>query len=406
MRLAAFAIALLSLADATSSNAATRRAFITSTAGNGNLSGWADAGGETGVAAGDAICQAHAAALEPPGTFRAWLSSSTDDAYCRIHGLGGKRASNCGQAELPVAAGPWVRTDGLPFGEEISTLLPPTGAIYYPLRFDEDGALSAATSRVWTATDSDGSSESPNCDDWSSSSDAVFSRVGSGDFGTNGWTSTGQSPCNLERPLFCFESGVGDPLPARAGWGRLAFVTTGNGNGNLGGWDGADGQTALAAGDAVCQSEAGAADLPYPESFKAWLSDGATDARDRFDHDGPWMRLDRVLIASGLSDLTDSKLVSAPNQTAAGAYLGSAFAWTGTLPDGTAALEICGGWIVGDGTAFGRRGNSSGADTAWTQSGQHACGNANRLYCLQDLPLVFGDGFESGSSVVWTTTAP
>ena len=69
--------------------AARLQMFVTSVAGSGELSSWDDAGTLTGVAAGDAICQARAtaAALPNPATYRAWLSDDTDDAYCRLHGL-------------------------------------------------------------------------------------------------------------------------------------------------------------------------------------------------------------------------------------------------------------------------------------------------------------------------------
>jgi len=80
--------------------------FVTYVSGSGNLDSWPDAGGQTGTAAGDAICQARAAAggLANPSQFRAWLSDQNDDAYCRIHNLTGKKSANCGMATLPVAA--------------------------------------------------------------------------------------------------------------------------------------------------------------------------------------------------------------------------------------------------------------------------------------------------------------
>jgi hypothetical protein len=97
--------------------------FVTSVQGDGNLGSWPDAGGKTGLAAGDAICRARAKAAGLPGTFRAWLSDNKHDAYCRIHNLDGKMADNCGKASLPVAAGPWVRTDGFPFSGTINQML-------------------------------------------------------------------------------------------------------------------------------------------------------------------------------------------------------------------------------------------------------------------------------------------
>ena len=52
---------LLSALVASPLGAVARQMFVTSVTGTGNLSTWADAGGFTGLDAGDAICQARAA---------------------------------------------------------------------------------------------------------------------------------------------------------------------------------------------------------------------------------------------------------------------------------------------------------------------------------------------------------
>ncbi|HEX7318727.1 MAG TPA: hypothetical protein VF399_00005, partial [bacterium] len=54
----------------------------------------------------------------------------TDDAYCRVHNLTGKKSANCGQPALPASAGPWVRMDGFPFGGPIDNILSPNGIVY------------------------------------------------------------------------------------------------------------------------------------------------------------------------------------------------------------------------------------------------------------------------------------
>jgi hypothetical protein len=105
--------------------AAFRRVFVTSVSGTGNLHSWPDAGGQSGVAAGDAICQARAAAggLSNPGLYVAWLSDGTTDAYCHLHNLTGTKAANCGQGTLPAAAGPWLRTDGKPWAGDVTPMV-------------------------------------------------------------------------------------------------------------------------------------------------------------------------------------------------------------------------------------------------------------------------------------------
>ena len=114
-------------------------AFVTSVEGTGNLSSWSDAGDQIGLAAGDAICQARAEAGKLSGSFVAWLSDADDDAYCRVQNLEGKKLANCGQPELPTAAGPWVRVDGLPFAGTIDQMLKPNYRIFTPVHFDEFG---------------------------------------------------------------------------------------------------------------------------------------------------------------------------------------------------------------------------------------------------------------------------
>ena len=149
--------------------------FATSVTGSGDLSTWADANGATGIDAGDQICQARAlaASLPEPANFVAWLSDSNDDAYCRINGLTGERDNNCGQAQLPVNAGPWLRTDGQPFAESIELALAPENISFLPPRFDEFGNElfeSSNESFVRTGTDSSGRGTTNNCSDWSSTS--------------------------------------------------------------------------------------------------------------------------------------------------------------------------------------------------------------------------------------------
>ncbi|MEO8277350.1 MAG: hypothetical protein ABI639_14140, partial [Thermoanaerobaculia bacterium] len=77
-----------------------RRAFITSVTGTGNLASWAGATGATVLDKADSVCRARAAAALPTplpnaGTYRAWLSTSTTDAYCHVQGASGTRFGGC-----------------------------------------------------------------------------------------------------------------------------------------------------------------------------------------------------------------------------------------------------------------------------------------------------------------------
>jgi hypothetical protein len=234
----------------------------------------------------------------------------------------------------------------------------------------------------------------------------ILANVGSSDL-TALWGTYGSAGCSALHRLTCLETGVGDPLPPFANWGRLAFTTSATGNGELASWPQAGGQIGVAAGDAICQALAAAADLPHAESFKAWLSGSGLAAPDRFLHDGPWMRLDRAPVAPDLAGLTDANLDTSINLTETGQFSAGYGVWTGTQADGTAHSDLCIDWTSAAPDAVGLHGISDFADPWWTNAGSLPCDfTVSRLYCLQDLPLLFGDGFESGDTQVWSSVAP
>jgi len=92
-------VALLLLLPGVAASQETLRVFVTSVTGNGDLSTWDNANALSGLAAADAVCRARAdiAFLDNPTQFVAWMSDSSNDAYCRIHGLSGLRSANCGE---------------------------------------------------------------------------------------------------------------------------------------------------------------------------------------------------------------------------------------------------------------------------------------------------------------------
>jgi hypothetical protein len=404
-----------SLADGTarigaSSGQSPNLVFMTSVTGTGNLNSWPEAQALTGLEAGDQICRTVAAAanLPEPSTFVAWLSDDSDDAYCRVHGLTGKVSDDCGQGSIPVDAGPWVRTDGFPFAPTIDRLV--SGEILAPIRFDENGN-STSFWHAWTGSTDGGSVSVITCDNWTD--------PGSGQgtlgykFGTaRAWTLGGSGGCGLTRHLYCFHPGPGADLPPFASPGRIAFVTSDSGTGDLGSWPGIDpgGQDpGLETGDAICRARASAAGLANPNSFVAWLSDDSTAAIDRLVHDGPWVRPDGVLLASNKADLADGDLFTAISVDEFGAYVPLSGAWTGTDEQGlTLVGEHCLGWTSDSGGQIGRRGSSAHANPWWTEYlTTETCQNSLRLYCLEDTQFfLFADGFESGDTAVWSSSVP
>ena len=274
-----------------------------------------------------------------------------------------------------------------------------------PPRIDELAAV--VHDQTWTGTGGTGEGiDGFTCGGWTAGAGNVV--IGSTDGTGTAWTYGYSASCQTVRHLLCFEIGAGDPLPSGGSWGRLAFVTSASGNGNLQSWPEAGGQTGFAAGNAICRNLATAAGLPNASTFKAWLSNAATDARDRFAHDGPWMRvIDRVRVAADLADLTDGILRSPINLTETGVYeLFPNYVWTGTAADGTAEADHCNGWTSASTSENGRLGRSSLANEQWTTTSVESCDSEGQLLCLQDLPLVFGDGFESGNTTLWSSTTP
>jgi hypothetical protein len=404
----------LPLVGAPPLGAATLRMFVTSVAGTGDLSSWDDAGTASGLAAGDAICQARAldGGLPNPTAYRAWLSDANDDAYCRLHNLSGKKSANCNQAVLPDSAGPWWRTDGQPFAGTLHDLLHPWFQVLNPPRFDESGVELLSTAENWTeawsGTGAQGTVAPETCGNWMTGASDVWGYYGLADSTSYSWSSGGTGSCSTLRRLYCFETGTGDPLPLFPASRPLAFLTSVFGYGDLGAWPLSAGSVGLEAGDKNCQLLAQEAGLRDPESFKAWLSDGSTSAPSRFVNHGPWVRPDGILVAASLAELTGRRLTSSIHVMETGAYHINASVWTGTLATGAADAATCASWHSATGTDYGLYGRATSTLGDWTELASfRACNYSQRnLYCLQDVPLLFFDDFESGDFWAWSARVP
>lgn len=368
-----------------------RQAFVTSLAYGSDLGGLAGA---------DAECRARAAAagLARAESFVAFLSSSTTDAYCHVQGLTGKRTAQCQQLVEPVAAGNWVRVDGVPFAGRIDEALSPQHRVLAPLHVDEFGATVPENSIVWTGSDYSGQVHPAYpvpCGDWNHT-DAGSAASGDSWRTSGGWLSAGAGSCASGARLICVESGAPMPLPPYRSGGALAFVTSTGQGGNLGG---------LAGADAICQGLAAAAGLPAAASFHAWLSGTGVDALDRFSYDGPWIRPDGVRIANGKSDLADGALRAPINVTEVGVYLDNYASWTGTLADGSGTGSDCADWSSSDDADSADFGSVNSADATWTYLTSAGCSSSYRFYCLADFPaILFVDDFESSDTLAWTLT--
>ena len=176
------------LADGCSSSCkAYRTVFVTSQVFTGDLGGLAGA---------DAKCQAAATAADLPGTYRAWLSSSTESPQDRfVHSSIPYRLLNGTDV-----AGNWSDlTDGsLDAGINVSELNGPPGKGIH-------SCVPNTAPIVWTNTSDTGASGGGSyaCSDWSEI-------AGSGSTGIAGsldvtWTSNCIATCGDEAVLYCME---------------------------------------------------------------------------------------------------------------------------------------------------------------------------------------------------------
>jgi len=156
----------------------------------------------SGPAGGDSVCTREAREAGHGGLFKAWLSTSTENAKSRIK-----------------AVGPWR---SLASGSLGSALVPfPSAAVTDPpadfLRYTADGTdLFFEPNRlVWTGTKLNGTrnDNGDTCTDWTGSLATL--RGGRGDFdqiGDGQWTdsraldrTSETSPCSERLRLYCFE---------------------------------------------------------------------------------------------------------------------------------------------------------------------------------------------------------
>ncbi len=374
------------------------KVFVTSLFGVPNFSLWSEAGGKSGLAAADSICQARARSAGLTGTYVAWLSDSNNDAYCRVLGLSGKRGdASCSETLLgDRKVGPWIRTDGHPvFLSYARGFNLETTEMLVPVNHDENGAdAGGANLLVWTGSDDSGryALSHGSCNDWTSADAARTAAWGLGSGTSGSWTTANSSSCGNETygRLYCFDvSAKAQTLPEyKQHNSRLAFLSSEFGYGNLSAWNHAKGLSGVAAADAVCQSLATSAGFRNPGTYKAWLSDDAFSAASRIKSNGPWSRPDGVLVARDKSALLGGRLFSPVSLTEQGRYFASAWAWTGTLGRGViAAGANCGNWTSASPTLLGKRGDSSVTLGEWTDADgwyTASCDRLLRLYCFED----------------------
>lgn len=173
--------AIVTCHTGSNSNDFRHRIFVTSTTFNGNL------GGLDGA---DIICTNVAADTGISGSYRAILSSSTDNAITRLN-LSGEVYKKSTHSVIRVAR------SGTAFWNN---------DLQNTINVDENKATLTGMEGPWTGTNPGGGASLSTCMDWTDGT--------AGSFGTTGDTSTTQSaiwisansfPCSEMRPLYCVE---------------------------------------------------------------------------------------------------------------------------------------------------------------------------------------------------------
>ncbi len=151
--------------------------FSTSTTQNGNLGG---------LAGGDAICQTRADAAGLPGTYKAWLSTSTVSAASR----------------LTHATVPYYMPDGVKVADDWNDLT--DGTLDRGITVNELG-VSMPNNRPYTGTNANGSIGGGMCNNWSTSSNGVTALMGQSFSTVSGWSATIYLACDTLARLVCFQ---------------------------------------------------------------------------------------------------------------------------------------------------------------------------------------------------------
>jgi hypothetical protein len=332
------------------------RAFVTSAPFTGNLGGLGGA---------DAKCMAAAGAGGWPGTFVAFVSTSSTNAIDRLTSSRG-----------------WMRTDDVPVIDSIGAAFT-TSQMFAPIDRDEHGARVGygGAPYVWTGSAFDGTYNSgTSCNDWTLDTGGAgeigdFSAIG----GAIAYVGA-QFPCSVTYHLLCFEIGnnLSAAAPAMPITGRRIFISSPRTS------------AGLPALDMLCANDATAAGLPG--TYLAAVATSTGSIASRFTLDGRIVqRRDGTLVANSGSFWGGLDLDAGVDQTAAGAYTGS-FVFTGALDPTVTPLitDTCNDWADISAASSSRVGRVASALAAgfWTDAtpvsfGTQPCSTMDPVLCVE-----------------------
>ncbi len=160
---------------------------------------------------------------------------------------------------------------------------------------------------------------------------------------------------------------------------KRVFISSNSYNGALGGLVGAD---------QSCQTLADSSVLNG--TWKAWLSDSATNVSDRFTHSNyPYILVDETTkIADDWTGLTTTSLSAMINKNEKNKTVANSNVWTNTNDDGLAVyvnpIFVCNDWNIKNKRITGVFGKNNLYTTAqWSNFGPATCNTQRRLYCFE-----------------------
>ncbi|MBA3547828.1 MAG: DUF4215 domain-containing protein [Nannocystis sp.] len=147
----------------------------------------------------------------------------------------------------------------------------------------------------------------------------------------------------------------------------------------------------LVGADQRCRSLAQQAGLKNFATFKAWMSDSKTSAKDRMVHGrGRYELVNGLLVADDWEALVAGELQNPINVTEKSETQETGV-WTGTNPDGSAAegANHCLDWTYNGGQHAVHWGVSSETSPSWTMAATDtnptSCGGEQPIYCFEQM---------------------
>ena len=296
----------------------------------------------------------------------AGINNATNDAY-----VAWMAASNYAPATLLGSTRGWVRADLLPWIDDMATALY-TGAVYYPVAYDENGQRVIAD----TLSGMGGTSAlyvGENCNDWTDAT--LDASHGNTHAGGKGWTNNnvGVSSCAIASRVLCVMKGANTPVTVAPVAGKKIYLSKSA-------WIPGGG---LSAADAKCLADAPAS----VTAVKAVLVASTRALTDVLDVAAVYVRPDGVKVGTGaeivqamVDGIPPVTIEGAVTQDGGGNYVDTSVAqllWTG-LPYfgsvGTAAT--CQDWTSALSTDTGTGGCVA---VGWSDAGKcgsFACDNA------------------------------